>query len=390
MKKYMRGIFCNAKRRFIFFLFLCGLGITINGVMSVQSGEVQSYIRTAPKIIREKNDIQYDPNTGVYTIMMKEHQNLKILQLTDVHIGGSRFSGEKDLKAYKAIYDLVNYSKPDLIIVTGDVAFPLSIMADDFGNTTTIIQFATFMNKLSIPWAFTPGNHDVEVLGNLSEKKCASLFNSFSYLNKGYMLYSSVQPDITGIMNQIIEIRNSDRTLNQLLFLIDSNSYIKTDKDKYDFIHDDQVQWYEEEVQSHCKTENKLISSMMFFHIPLEEYKQAYDLYVKNSPEVKYYFGQMKERGRKVCCSDCKSKLFEKAVELGSTKAMFAGHDHYNNISMEYKGIRLTYGMSIDYLAMLGISKRTQQRGGTLVTLHQDSSFDIQQIKLTDIQNKTS
>ncbi len=44
-------------------------------------------------------------------------------------------------------------------------------------------------------------------------------------------------------------------------------------------------------------------------------------------------------------------QTFERAVEIGSTKGIFCGHDHYNNISLEYKGIRLTYAMSIDYLA---------------------------------------
>lgn len=88
----------------------------------------------------------------------------------------------------------------------------------------------------------------------------------------------------------------------------------------------------------------------------------------------------------KVCCSNYPSKLFDTAKELGSTTAMFCGHDHYNNMSLEYQGIRLTYGMSIDYLAMPGIDKDTKQRGGTLITLHKDSSYDIKQIRLTDIQ----
>lgn len=87
----------------------------------------------------------------------------------------------------------------------------------------------------------------------------------------------------------------------------------------------------------------------------------------------------------KVCCSDYPSKLFDTAVELGSTKAMFCGHDHYNNLSVEYQGIRLTYGMSIDYLAMPGIENDTAQRGGTLITLHGDSEFDIEQVRLADI-----
>lgn len=61
------------------------------------------------------------------------------------------------------------------------------------------------------------------------------------------------------------------------------------------------------------------------------------------------------------------------------------GHDHYNSLSIEYQGIRLTYGMSVDYLAMPGIEWDTDQRGGTLVTLLPEGELEIEPIRLTDI-----
>ena len=88
----------------------------------------------------------------------------------------------------------------------------------------------------------------------------------------------------------------------------------------------------------------------------------------------------------KICASEYPSKLFDTAVELKSTKGFFCGHDHYNNMSLEYQGIRLTYGMSIDYLVMPGIARDTKQRGATLITYHKDSSIDIEQIPLTSIE----
>ena len=72
-------------------------------------------------------------------------------------------------------------------------------------------------------------------------------------------------------------------------------------------------------------------------------------------------------------------------VTLGSTTGVFCGHDHYNNYSIEYKGIRLTYGMSIDYLAMPGISRRTEQRGAELITLYPDRKWEVRQIPLTAV-----
>lgn len=133
--------------------------------------------------------------------------------------------------------------------------------------------------------------------------------------------------------------------------------------------------------------EGKEISSMVFFHIPLQQYRTAYELYESGSDEVTYYFGSNDEKMiDKVCCSEYPSEMFDAALELGSTKAFFCGHDHYNNISLGYKGIRLTYGMSIDYLAMPGIENDTKQRGATLITVKEDSTYDIEQIPLTEIK----
>ena len=107
---------------------------------------------------------------------------------------------------------------------------------------------------------------------------------------------------------------------------------------------------------------------------------------MKYSDEVTYYFGSNEEKNeKKVAASEYPSKLFDTALELGSTKGFFCGHDHYNNLSVEYKGIRLTYGMSIDYLVEPGIARDTKQRGATLITSHKDSSIDIKQIPLDSL-----
>ena len=74
--------------------------------------------------------------------------------------------------------------------------------------------------------------------------------------------------------------------------------------------------------------------------------------------------------------------MFDKILELGITKGIFCGHDHYNNFSVLYKrdgdsrGIRLTYGMSIDYLAYAGIYKEHSQRGTTVITINSDGVFE--------------
>ena len=348
---------------------------------------VQPIINSTPYIYEGNDLITYNEQNGVYTIVSNE-DDFKILQITDVHLGGGIISYDKDVKALKAVYKLIEYTKPDLVIVTGDLTFPVGIMSFSFNNTAPVEQFAAFMRNTGVPWAFTYGNHDTESMAIGSKEELNDLYKSLSWKTSRNLLYPYKQPvlngeKITGRNNQLIEIRNSDGTLNQALFLIDSNAYSGKGFNKYDYIRDDQVEWYENEILRLNGEEERIIPSLVFFHIPLQEYKEAYDLYKEGSSEVKYYFGDI---NAKISPGNHPSELFKTAVNLQSTKAFFCGHDHYNNISLEYKGIRLTYGMSIDYLAMPGIARKSKQRGATLITSHKDSSIDIEQIPLSSIK----
>ena len=67
--------------------------------------------------------------------------------------------------------------------------------------------------------------------------------------------------------------------------------------------------------------------------------------------------------------------MFEKMVALGSTKGCFAGHDHMNNYSVNYNGIRLTYGLSFDHNIYA-----VPFRGGTLINIKNDGSFTTQSL----------
>ena len=348
-----------------------------------------SYIESVSEVPHNTHKIEYNDDTGVYTITSST-EDFKILHLTDIHLGGSLTSSLKDIKALKACYAEILYTQPDLVIVTGDLCFPMGIMSMSLNNSAPIKQFAAFMEKTGIPWAFTYGNHDTESISALNDAEMVEVFRSLSYKTYGNLLYPYTQPDIMGRNNQIIEIRNADGTLNTALVLIDSNTYTGKGLNDYDYIHDDQVKWYESEIRKRNEEAGHTINSLVFFHVPLQEYRTATELYLAGSSEVKCYFGENPgDHGgitnELVCCSDYPSKFFDTAYALGSTTGFFCGHDHYNNASLEYKGIRLTYGMSIDYLAMPGIEKETRQSGAELITLHADGSWDLEQIPLDSI-----
>ena len=352
--------------------------------MSRETYYTQPYINSLPVVEHRANTVEYNEESGVYTITAAE-EDFKILHLTDIHLGGSLFSARQDIKALTACYTLIDNIHPDLVLVTGDLSFPLGIMSMSFNNSAPVYQFAAFMRNLGIPWAFTYGNHDTESLASMDKAGLNDVFLSLSYKTSGTLLYPYVQPEVTGRNNQLIELRNTDGSLNTALFLIDSNAYTGEGINVYDYIHDDQVEWFAGEVERLNTEAGRNVPSMIFFHIPLQQYRTAYELYEAGSDEVTYFFGENGEKMiNKVCCSDFPSSLFDRALNLGC-EAMFCGHDHYNNMSLEYKGVRLTYGMSIDYLAMPGIENDTEQRGGELITIRSDGRWDLMQIPLSNI-----
>lgn len=378
-----RNFVLNKKRIAVFSAAaLCLWGYT---ALQRDTWYMQPYINATPVVPHSEHGIAYGEETGIYTITSST-DDFKILHLTDIHLGGSLYSYRKDIKALEAVYAEIEYTRPDLVIVTGDLTFPLGIMSLSLNNSAPVNQFAAFMRNIDIPWAFTYGNHDTDGLANFSKSDLNELCKQLSYKTSGNFLYPYIQPEITGRNNQLIEIRNRDGSLNQAIFLLDSNAYTNEGINAYDYIHDDQVDWYASHVERLNAEEGHTVSSMVFFHIPLQQYRTAYELYEQGSDEVEYFFGENGEQMiDKVCCSDYPSNLFDTMLALDSTKAVFCGHDHYNNMSLAYKGIRLTYGMSIDYLAMPGIENDTAQRGAELITLHADSSWEIEQIPLSSI-----
>ena len=123
------------------------------------------------------------------------------------------------------------------------------------------------------------------------------------------------------------------------------------------------------------------VKTQAFFHIPLVEYGDAWDELTENNfkdtENVRYIDGIIGEGGRRVYSGFGEDGLFEKMLELNSTKAIHNGHDHLNSATVEYKGIQFSYGYSIDYLAYIGISKEGSQRGCSMITCKPDSTFSI-------------
>ena len=341
-----------------------------------------------------------ESETGYYEFVAQtEGAEFRVLQLTDVHIGAGAFSAQKDRWALEAVSYLVNSVKPDLVIVTGDIAYPVPFQAGTFNNKREAEMFATLMEQLGVYWTITFGNHDTEVYSLYDREEIATEV----YMDEKWehCLFRFGPEDIGGAGNDIIIVKDADNSISQALVTIDSHSY--TDGDyfgmawKYDNIHQSQIEWYASEMDKLANEFNggEYVKNLVFFHIPLTEYGKYWNEYKDNGHEntdnVTKVYGKAGESGEKSYpgVSDC--QMFETMLTHGG-QGTFCGHDHYNNFAIDVTAtvegeggtevtgkIRLTYGMSIDYLAYVGIAKEIEQRGGTEIKISADGSFATRQ-----------
>lgn len=342
--------------------------------------------------------------------VIKIENDLKIMQLTDIHLGGGFLSFNKDRLAIKAIVAMVLEEKPDLVIVTGDIAYPIFFQAGAISNVIQHRMLGNIFDTLGVYWTLVFGNHDTEIYSILSRrgmskwyKKLIEKENTFKYC-----LYRD-EYDLDGHGNQVIKIKNSNDELIQNLVLIDSHAYAKGNemglKREYDFIKQSQINWAVEKVLE----SNVVAKTLLFIHIPLVEYRDAYSIYLKegNTSDVQYISGDVKNKKDKlnkynevkygIGASSERSDFFERLHSINSLQGVFCGHDHKNDLVMKYKGVLLSYSKPIDYLAYWGSKKQTAHRGCNMINLNSDGTFiskiedlyDIKYKKLLNIKNKS-
>ena len=310
---------------------------------------------------------------------------LKVVQLTDIHIGGGLLSKSFDRNAMNAVAAMLTYEKPDLVVLTGDMVYPVPFQGGTLNNKVSTELLITLLETLGVYYAPLFGNHDTESYSTHTREQIGDIWAADDL---EYSLFKKGPDDVDGVGNYIIKVKNSDGIVNNALFCMDSNSYTEgsllgIDGD-YDNFHENQIEWYRAKVNE-IDAANKAIdstypmfTSLAFFHIPLEEYGIAWEEYKANgnTENVTYITGEHRER---TCSSPNPDNFFETMLELGSTKAVFCGHDHVNTGIVDYKGIKLVYGMSIDYIAYVDpiTSLVGYQRGCTVINVEPDGDIEV-------------
>ncbi len=308
---------------------------------------------------------------------------LKVLQLTDIHLGGGWLSFRKDAMAMNAVASVISAEKPDFVVVTGDIAYAIPIYSGTLNNKSGARIFAELMETLGVYWTASYGNHDVESYNYLNREKISEFYSQYPHC-----LVRDGAKNTDGSANQVFHIVNSDGNVIRSLYTVDSHSFVDGDflgfMWKYDNIHENQIKWYSDSVKK-TNEENRdytdSVPSTVFTHVPLSEYRTAWFEYVNNgfadTEDVSYFYGTAGETGITVYSGVYEDQFFETMLELGSTDSVFCGHDHKNNFSLGYKGIRLSYSYVIDYLAYDEIYKKGDQRGCTVIEIDSDGAVDF-------------
>ena len=282
-------------------------------------------------------------------------KDMRILQLNDIHIG------DKDNRQlhYNFMDLTIKEADPDLIVLNGDLF--------TFASRYTAEELFKFIDSYGVPWTCTYGNHDEQCY--FSVDWLSGYLNNFG----SNCLFKDIQDDdVFGNANFTINLMQ-DGHIFESLVIMDSNRYYFGDYFGYDYLKENQIEWYENVIKRVKEKEGKLIPSLAFFHIPLLEFGEAWEASQKGSADAVWLIG---ERGEHECPADKNTGMFAKVKELGSTNGIFCAHDHLNDYAINYKDVTLAYGVH----STNRIYGSDDMLGGMVITLHENHLFDIEHI----------
>lgn len=317
-----------------------------------------------------------DEEDGFYTFQMQDvdaaDTELRVLQLTDIHLTCGYPTYFLDVAAVDAVYELVRATRPDLIVLTGDIVSPI-IFTGATGNSALIARaVGALFTRMQIPWTVIYGNHDSE--GFMSKSELSDYYESLDYC-----LFQRGPHDIDGEGNTVIKVKNKDGSLRHALFFLDSHGGMPGG---YDNPHENQVAWYKDTVDA-LFGRYGAFESILYQHIPPDQQRTLAERYENGDTRVECLYGEL---GKRVA-SGTDYGLYDALVEKGTTKHVFFGHDHTNLAAYRdtTDGITLSYSPSIDFSTYVFTRFTSYQRGGTVVNIGTDGSARVSQIYSDDL-----
>lgn len=269
------------------------------------------------------------------TLKFGSEKTFKIVQFSDI-----QDNHNLDPRTSAAMAKILDAEKPDLVVLTGDTV--------SSGEMDTPAQLKTAIEKLvqpmetrRIPWAHMMGNHDTDGLGKIGVTKAQMMAMYRAY---GHNVNPPDPKGVSGVGNALLKVHGSKG--GKAIFgvwMLDSNAYAPDEiggqkLDSYDWIHSDQVAWYQQTSRAAEREVGRKLPSLMFFHICLPEF----GLLAASGKIVG-------ERNEPECPAQINGGMFAAVLDRGDVLGIYVGHDHTNTYEGSWFGVRLGYGGSIGY-----------------------------------------
>ena len=342
--------------------------IGFGGFVGYMSSQGISYdIASVEKITSDVEIVSQDVDS--VTIKKNSDGDFKVVMFTDMHLKGDK---ELDNITVSNMVKNIRELSPDLVILGGDnVTYGF--------NKKRNVELAELFENLGVYWATVLGNHEGDGFLSYDRKDVIELFSSYEHC-----LVKEGREDVDGNGNCTINILNSDGTLREVFFLMDSGDYM-TEESKaeygvtkegevYDGVKTSQVEWYKEK---HDAIEEQYgeFKSVTVVHIPVYQAEKEY-------ADGEFLYGEKREG---VCESGFDAGLFDAMKEKGSAQAVYFGHDHVNNFGVMFDGILLSYMQPSGYAAYNMQSKFDAPenewiQGCTILSIKEDGTYNAERI----------
>ena len=374
--------------------------ISILGTLAITTGALIVALPVTYKfdrsLVLHNKDYRVVKVQGEYTSLAKTDasgnyldDDFQILAFTDMHLDTYK---EKGNVTIEMLIRNISSQKPDLVVLVGDnVTSAL--------NERRTKQLGKLMEELGVYWTLVLGNHEGDNAASISRQRMIDILASYPHclVEKDIKTTKSGER-VWGVGNHVINLLDSEGGIRQSLYFFDSgNDMTEDDIEKYreeieatsnrkdDYIKDSQIQWYKETVGNINEIANRTVKSVVFNHIPLQEFNTAYEEAMDGNAEAELMYGGKLET---VCASGHNSGFFGVIHDLGSTQAFISGHDHMNDFAVKYKGVILAYNQSSGYSSYNVVTKKksdTLIQGFTAYTIDKDGGLTMQPYHNADL-----
>ena len=299
-----------------------------------------------------------------FIVEVEEGRNPVVLQISDPQIidamqarpGDSGVSSyynpdKMEDRLFGYLRETIASTQPDLILVTGDLVYG---KYDD--NGTSLLALIKIMDSFEIPWAPVFGNHDNESKMGV-DWQCQQLENAEHCLFK--------QRSLSGNGNYTVGIAQGGELI-RVFFMMDTNGCGEASAESLANGHtfnnfvgfkDDQINWFME-VGNQINELSPNTKISFAFHIQISQFKNAYAKYgytnygTKEKPISIDWHPDKAEGDFGYLGADLKGPwdgnnvVYNKMLSIG-TDSIYVGHEHNNNASVVYNGVRFQFSQKI-------------------------------------------